>query len=157
MKPPRPETPFLNALNVTTNFPHEGRLAGIDFGTVRIGIAICDQGQSFASPVENYQRRDLQADARRFRELAKEEDIVGFVVGLPISTDGNETAKSREAREFGAWLTEVTELPVTFHDERFTTSLAHELMIAGNIKASKRKKRLDMIAAQQMLQAYLER
>ena len=79
------------------------------------------------------------------------------MVGLPISTDGNETAKSREAREFGAWLSEITELPVTFHDERFTTSLAHELMIAGNIKASKRKKRLDMIAAQQMLQAYLER
>lgn len=144
-------------MNVTSNFPHEGRLAGIDFGTVRIGIAICDYGQSFASPVENYQRKDPEADARRFRQLANEEEIVGFVVGLPISTDGNETAKSREAREFGAWLSEITELPVTFHDERFTTSLAHELMIAGNIKASKRKKRLDMIAAQQMLQAYLER
>ncbi len=142
---------------MTSNFPQDGRLAGIDFGTVRIGIAVCDKGQSFASPVENYQRRDPAADAKRFQQLATEEDIVGFVVGLPISTDGNETAKSQEARQFGAWLSDVTELPVTFHDERFTTSLAHELMIAGNIKASKRKKRLDMIAAQQMLQAYLER
>ena len=142
---------------MTNAFPQTGRLAGIDFGTVRIGIAICDKGQSFASPVENYQRRDLDADARRFNELVKGEEIVGFVVGLPISTDGYETAKSQEAREFGAWLAEVTARPITFHDERFTTSLAHELMIAGNIKASKRKKRLDMIAAQQMLQAYLER
>jgi|TARA_B100000519_G_scaffold168728_1_gene153560 putative Holliday junction resolvase len=141
---------------VTTNFPHEGRLAGIDFGTVRIGIAICDQNQSFASPVENYQRRELEGDARRFQQLVEQEDIVGIVIGLPISTDGQETAKSREAREFGAWLGKVTSLPIRFHDERFTTSLAHELMIAGNIKASKRKKRLDMIAAQQMLQAYLE-
>ena len=142
---------------MTSEFPQSGRLAGIDFGTVRIGIAICDAGQSFASPVENYQRRDPGADARRFCQLVAEEDIAGFVVGLPISTDGNETAKSREAREFGGWLNEVTDRPITFHDERFTTSLAHELMIAGNIKASKRKKRLDMIAAQQMLQAYLER
>ncbi|MEE2676303.1 MAG: Holliday junction resolvase RuvX [Planctomycetota bacterium] len=141
---------------MTTNFPHEGRLAGIDFGTVRIGIAICDQNQSFASPVENYQRRELEGDARRFQKLVEQEDIVGIVIGLPISTDGQETAKSREARKFGTWLGEVTSLPVRFHDERFTTSLAHELMIAGNIKASKRKKRLDMIAAQQMLQAYLE-
>ena len=136
---------------MTTNFPHEGRLAGIDFGTVRIGIAICDQNQSFASPVENYQRRELEGDARRFQKLVEQEDIVGIVIGLPISTDGQETAKSREARKFGTWLGEVTSLPVRFHDERFTTSLAHELMIAGNIKASKRKKRLDMIAAQQML------
>lgn len=142
---------------MTSEFPQSGRLAGIDFGTVRIGIAICDAGQSFASPVENYQRRDLGADARRFCQLVAEEDIAGFVIGLPISTDGNETAKSREAREFGGWLNDVTDRPITFHDERFTTSLAHELMIAGNIKASKRKKRLDMIAAQQMLQAYLER
>ena len=107
--------------------------------------------------MENYQRRDPGADARRFCQLVAEEDIAGFVIGLPISTDGNETAKSREAREFGGWLNDVTDRPITFHDERFTTSLAHELMIAGNIKASKRKKRLDMIAAQQMLQAYLER
>ena len=141
---------------MTTNFPREGRLAGIDFGTVRIGIAICDKGQSFASPVENYQRREPEGDARRFQQLVQEEAIVGIVIGLPISTDGKETAKSREAREFGAWLGKVTSLPIIFHDERFTTSLAHELMIAGNIKASKRKKRLDMIAAQQMLQAYLE-
>lgn len=141
---------------MTTNFPQEGRLAGIDFGTARIGIAICDQNQSFASPVENYQRRELEGDARRFQKLVEQEDIVGIVIGLPISTDGQETAKSREARKFGTWLGEVTSLPVRFHDERFTTSLAHELMIAGNIKASKRKKRLDMIAAQQMLQAYLE-
>ncbi|MBT6724832.1 MAG: Holliday junction resolvase RuvX, partial [Planctomycetaceae bacterium] len=97
-----------------------------------------------------------ERDARRFQQLVQEEAIVGIVIGLPISTDGNETAKSREAREFGAWLGKVTSLPIIFHDERFTTSLAHELMIAGNIKASKRKKRLDMIAAQQMLQAYLE-
>ena len=142
---------------MNNKFPQAGRLAGIDFGTVRIGIAICDQEQCFASPVENYQRRDPEGDARRFQQLVKNEDLVGFVVGLPIDTEGNETAKSREAREFGAWLGKVTSLPITFHDERFTTSLAHELMMAGNIKASKRKKRLDMIAAQQMLQAYLER
>ena len=59
---------------MNNKFPQAGRVAGIDFGTVRIGIAICDQGQCFASPVENYQRRDPEGDARRFQQLVENEE-----------------------------------------------------------------------------------
>ncbi|MDE0816357.1 MAG: Holliday junction resolvase RuvX [Pirellulaceae bacterium] len=138
-----------------SDFPTPGRLAAIDFGTVRIGIAITDPSRNFASPLENYNRTDLRGDELRFQRLVEEEDIVGFIVGLPINTDGRETPKSREARAFGDWLSEVTQIHVVYHDERFSTSMAHELMIAANVKASKRKKHLDMIAAQQILQSYL--
>ena len=78
-----------------SDFPTPGRLAAIDFGTVRIGIAITDPSRNFASPLENYNRSDLRGDERRFQRLVEEEDIVGFVVGLPINTDGRETPKSR--------------------------------------------------------------
>ena len=55
--------------------PHEGRLAGIDYGTVRVGIAISDPGQTIASPFENYTRRSEELDSQFFRELVTEESI----------------------------------------------------------------------------------
>ena len=95
-----------------SDFPTLGRLAAIDFGTVRIGIAITDPSRNFSSPLENYNRSDQHGDELRFQRLVEEEDIVGFVVGLPINTDGRETPKSREARSFGDWLTEVTQIQI---------------------------------------------
>src|SRR5262245_31812644 len=92
--------------------PRTGRLAAIDYGTVRIGVAITDPDQRLASPLENYTRRGLEADAKWIAQLARDERIAGFVVGLPIHTSGEESQKSGEARKFGQWLGEVTGLPV---------------------------------------------
>lgn len=133
-----------------------GRLAGIDYGTVRIGIAITDSRQTLASPYENYQRRDPQRDAERFQRLATEEGIRTFVVGLPVHLDGRESQKSIEAREFGKWLQEVTGIPVQFFDERFTSHEAEQILGGAELTKKKRKARLDMLAAQIMLASYLE-
>ena len=133
-----------------------GRLAGIDYGTVRIGVAITDARQTLASPLENYTRRGAQADATFFRRLVQEEQIVAFVVGLPVHTDGNESQKSREARVFGAWLTTTTGLGVTYFDERFTSAEAERFLGAAEFTKKQRKARLDKLAAQIMLSAYLE-
>ena len=137
--------------------PESGRLAGIDFGTVRIGIAICDAQRILATPHENYTRRSELEDAQFFQNLIASETLVGFVIGLPLHTDGNESQKSQETRAFANWLFEVTGFPFEFQDERYSTKSAHELMIGGNIKASKRKKRLDAVAAQVILSSYIER
>ena len=139
-----------------SELPHQGRLAGIDFGTVRIGIAISDPGQILASPHENYTRQDEQRDAMHFRELVEEESIVGFVVGLPIHLSGDESEKSLQAREFGAWLSKLSEKPVVFHDERYTSVDAEEHLLAANLTRQRRKARLDMLAAQMILRSYLE-
>ena len=88
------------------SLPQQGRVAGIDFGTVRIGIAISDPGRSIASPLENYTRQGLEQDARRFRRLVAEENVALFVVGLPVHLSGQESRKSQEARQFGKWLQE---------------------------------------------------
>ena len=136
--------------------PREGRLAGVDYGTVRIGVAICDPGQSLASPYENYNRRTLELDAAYFKKLVAEERIVGLVVGLPLHNDGNESQKSREARQFAAWLAEQTQLPVQLYDERFTSALAEQYLAAGELTKKKRKARLDMLAAQILLASFLE-
>jgi putative holliday junction resolvase len=133
-----------------------GRVAGIDYGTVRIGIALSDPRRSIASPMENYTRRNAQLDAQRFQQLVKEEGVVLFVVGLPVHLDGRESQKSVEARQFGQWLAEVTGVPVEFFDERFTSTEAENLLMNAEMTKKRRKKRLDMLAAQIMLTAYLE-
>ena len=133
-----------------------GRVVGIDFGTVRIGIAISDPGRVLASPLENYTRHGEQQDRKRFVRLASEEDVKLFVVGLPFHLDGGESQKSTEARQFGKWLGEVTGVAVEFFDERFTTSQAEQFLAGANLTAKRRKQRLDMVAAQIILSSYLE-
>ena len=138
------------------NNPTSGRVAGIDFGTVRIGIAISDPGRSIASPFENYTRRGEKQDAKHFQDLALEERVSLFVVGLPVHLDGRESQKSAEARDFGKWLQNATGVPVEFYDERFTTAEAESALLAAEMTKKRRKKRLDMLAAQIMLSGYLE-
>jgi putative Holliday junction resolvase len=136
--------------------PAPGRIAGIDYGTVRIGIAVTDPDRTIASPVESYTRRNVEQDARRFQRLVVEERITLWVVGLPVHLDGRESQKSCEARRFGQWLAEVTGVPVEFFDERFTTAEAQELLLGAELTSKRRKERVDMLAAQIMLTAYLE-
>lgn len=136
--------------------PRTGRLAGVDFGTVRLGIAISDARQTIASPLDNYTRGSTDQDANYFRRLVKEEAIVGLVVGLPVHMSGDESQKSLEAREFGKWLAEATGLPVDFHDERFSSSIADDFLGIGQLSKKQRQKRRDMLAAQVILANYLE-
>ena len=133
-----------------------GRIAGIDYGTRRIGIAISDAGQSIASPLDNHTRRGEADDRRYFQELVQQERIALFVVGLPVHLDGRESQKSVEARQFGQWLAEVTGVEVLYYDERFTTQEAELALSQFGLTKKQRKARLDKLAAQIMLSAYLE-
>jgi putative Holliday junction resolvase len=133
-----------------------GRAAGIDFGTVRIGIAVSDPSRTIASPLENYTRRTRELDAAFFRRLTSEEQIKLFVVGLPVHLSGLESQKSQEARQFGRWIEEITGVPVEYFDERFTSVEAEQHLLGADMSRKKRKERLDKIAAQILLSAYLE-
>ncbi|PHS11072.1 MAG: Holliday junction resolvase RuvX [Blastopirellula sp.] len=136
--------------------PTTGRVAGVDYGTVRIGVAITDPGRILASPFENYNRRTPVKDASYFQQLAEQERVALFVVGLPVHMSGDDSEKSLEARAFGVWLNQQTDVPVIFYDERFTSSMAKQMLQDANVSKKKRKKRLDMMAAQILLTSYLE-
>jgi putative holliday junction resolvase len=137
-------------------WPESGRLAGVDYGTVRIGIAVCDPSRTWTSPLETYTRRNTALDEKYFRKIALENQIQGWVVGLPIHCDGRESQKSSEAREFAVWLHYVTDRPVRFVDERFTTALANRMLRDTDLNHKQRKKHVDKIAAHFILEAYLE-
>jgi putative Holliday junction resolvase len=133
-----------------------GRLLGVDYGTVRIGLAITDPDRKIASPLATYERRDAARDAAFVQKLIQDEKIVGIVVGLPIHLDGREGTKAAAARAFGQWLAEVTGLPVLFFDERFTTAHAEQSLWSAGLTHKGRKARRDKVAAQILLQAYVD-
>lgn len=139
-----------------SSLPSDGRLLGIDFGTKRVGVAVSDVMQKFASPLHNYQRSGRQADERFFCNLAREYEVKGFVVGLPVHMSGQESQKSAEARSFARWLTKVTSLPHAFQDERYSSVQAQALMMQANLSPKQRKARVDKLAAHILLQAFLD-
>jgi putative Holliday junction resolvase len=153
--PAKPEHPGRDASSASA-LP-KGRIAAVDYGTARIGVAIADSEAPIATPLVNYTRRTAALDAAFFVDLARREAIVRFVVGLPVHLDGRESQKSREARQFGGWLSALTGVEVVYFDERFTSSEALETLSAAKLTKKKRRARLDMLAAQILLTAYLER
>ena len=140
----------------TDPWPAAGRLAGVDYGTVRIGIAICDPSRTWAGPLDTYTRRTEPLDREYFQSLAQRESIVGWVLGLPIHCDGQESQKSLEVRDFSIWLGSYTNLPVRFFDERFSSVLANKLLAEAELTRKKKKQRIDRIAAHLILEAFLE-
>jgi putative Holliday junction resolvase len=131
-------------------------LLGVDYGQVRVGLAVSDAHRVIASPLATYHCRDADRDAAFFRELVAAEDIAEIVVGLPLHLDGREGQKAVEARAFGRGLSEATGLPVVFWDERFSTVQAESALWEAGLTHQRRKDRRDRVAAQIFLQSYLD-
>jgi putative Holliday junction resolvase len=135
-----------------------GRLAGIDYGRRRIGVAICDAARIIASPLcVRETAGDQAADAAFFQELVAAEELVGFVVGLPLHADGGSSEMSAEVERFAAWLTRTTGQPVAFQDERFSSHEAASKLAGVGLTRAGKKKRSDAVAAQIVLASWLER
>lgn len=132
------------------------RTLGLDFGTRRVGAALGDPRGEVATPLEVYARRGPRLDADHYRRLVEREGVERIVVGLPLHTGGGEGELARLAREFGAWIAAATGRPVVFHDERYSTYEAEEALRAAGLKAKDRQARRDMLAAQILLQSYLD-
>jgi putative Holliday junction resolvase len=132
------------------------RLLGIDLGTVRIGLAVSDSERRIASPLEQYRRGGRDRDLKFFQELCEREEIGSCVIGLPLHLSGREGDKAKESRAFAGWLAEGTGLAAAFWDERFTTVEAEHSLMAAGLTNKKRKARRDQVAAQILLQSYLD-
>jgi putative Holliday junction resolvase len=131
-------------------------ILGLDFGTRRIGAAVSDPGRTIAFPLELHERRGPDGDARHYREVVRENDIGRIVVGLPLHTSGREGQLASSARTFGDWLTGVTDRPVFYFDERYTSVEAEHRLLDAGLTRQRRKALRDKLAAQIMLQNYLD-
>jgi putative Holliday junction resolvase len=133
-----------------------GALLGIDYGTVRVGLAISDPDRIISSPLDTYTRRNEALDRVYFAKTVADNQVVGIVVGLPLHASGEESDSSRGARELGKWLAELTSLPVVFWDERLTTWQAESALLEAKLTHKQRKAKRDRVAAQMILQGYLD-
>ncbi|MDR1923928.1 MAG: Holliday junction resolvase RuvX [Planctomycetaceae bacterium] len=132
------------------------KVAGIDYGEVRIGVAISDPERLIAFPLQTYVRSTPERDAEFFLSLVKDEQISQFVIGIPLHLSGDESEESAEVLLFGSWLGNLTGLKIDYFDERFTSVEAEKILRKAKLTDKKRKERRDMIAAQLILSAYLE-
>jgi putative Holliday junction resolvase len=132
------------------------RILAIDPGKVRLGLAVSDADRKIASPLTTWTRRDLEQDRRFLKQTIDDEQIGLIVIGLPVHTTGREGVEAAKAREFGAWLAKLSGVPVVFYDERFTSQEAESALWDAGLSHKRRKARRDRVAAQILLQAYLE-
>ncbi len=130
-----------------------GRLLGLDYGTKRVGVAISDSSRLIASP---YAVIEAASALSALEEILEEEEVDALVVGLPVSLSGQEGASAAAARSFGREVADSTGLEVVFVDERFTTKVAEDALIAGGMRRAKRRDIRDKMAATVMLQGHLD-
>jgi tRNA(Ile)-lysidine synthase len=126
----------------------------VDPGEARVGLALSCSDHRFAFPLEVRQRG--KDDAAYFQALILREEVGLIVVGLPVHMSGAESPQSRKAREYAAWLVGVTGLPALMFDERCTTAAAESALWEAGLTHGQRKERRDKVAAQMILQSYLE-
>ncbi len=130
------------------------RILALDYGTVRIGVAMSDPLRLTAQPLDVLAADDWHDALER---LVAEYQIEEIVVGLPTSLDGSETAAAMAARSFGEEVAALTGLPVSFVDERFSTRIAHDAMLAADASRATRRGNIDKVAAAVILQSWLDR
>lgn len=136
------------------------RALGIDYGAKRVGLAVSDPTGTIARPLPTLRRRpDKRPPYRRVMEVAREHDVGAVVVGLPLTPSGEESAWTREVREFGDELGKRLGVPVHYVDERMTSVRAERAVRSVGLPRRKReeKERVDAAAAQLILQAWLDR
>lgn len=130
-----------------------GRLLAVDYGEKRIGLAISDPSGTIASPAGFIVRRaEKRPPVAEIIRRAQTLEAKGFVVGLPLDGNGDETPRSAETRVVAAALAERTGLPVALVDERFTTAAARRAIREMGGSAKDRRGDVDALAATVLLQ-----
>ena len=132
------------------------RILGIDYGHKRLGLALSDEGETLASPLPVYQRRDTGQDLAFLAALVHEKNVGQIVVGLPRNMDGSLGEMAKQVLAFVDALKEKVSLPVDTFDERLTTTEAERVLIQANLSRKRRKTLRDSLAAVLILQGYLE-
>ncbi|MHA7826236.1 MAG: Holliday junction resolvase RuvX [Roseovarius sp.] len=132
-------------------------LMGLDLGTKTIGIALSDRLLSSATPLETVKRRNFSLDAARLLEIAAAREVGGIVLGLPRNMDGSEGPRCQSTRAFARNLEKLTELPITFWDERLSTVAAERALLEADTTRKRRAEVIDNVAASYILQGILDR
>ncbi len=129
------------------------RYLAIDYGTKRTGLAICDESETFVSPLKTISTSDGLCE--KIIEIIKEEQATEIVVGLPINMDGTAGGQAKITMEFAKNLEKIADVPVSLYDERLSSFAAGEKLAPAEYTNKGKKKRIDAVAAACILEAFL--
>ncbi|MCA1334855.1 Holliday junction resolvase RuvX [Pseudooceanicola marinus] len=137
--------------------PQMQALAGLDLGDKTIGVAVSDSFLSVATPLETIRRKKFGVDAEALLAIIAKRGIGGLVLGLPRNMDGTEGPRCQSTRAFARNLTRLTELPISFWDERLSTVAAERALLEADTSRRRRAEVIDHVAASYILQGALDR
>ena len=132
-------------------------LVGLDIGYKTIGIAVTDRSFTIATPLNTVSRKGTKKDLPKIKEFLNEYNIGGFILGLPLSLDGNENEQTVKIRKFSIDLQSFFSVPFEFWDERYSSDIIFKELRKSDFSSSKIKKKLDQQSAAYILQGYLDK
>ena len=137
--------------------PSMRALAGLDLGDKTIGVAVSDTFRSVATPLETIRRKKFGVDAESLLAIVTQRKVGGLVLGLPRNMDGTEGPRCQSTRAFARNLSRLTDLPITFWDERLSTVAAERALLEADTSRRRRAEVIDHVAAGYILQGVLDR
>jgi putative Holliday junction resolvase len=131
-------------------------ILGIDIGQRRIGLAIANSSSYIAQPLRVLNRKNIEADIKELKKIIEEYKIGEIIMGFPLNMYGHKGKKAKEAIDFADLLRRKLSLKVRLWDERLTTVQGEKVLLEADMSRAKRKKVRDKLAAQLILQSYLD-
>ena len=135
---------------------NKSRLLGIDMGSKRIGVSICDENRKIATPYETVEFTNLNNLISRVKEIILENNIKGIVFGLPLNMDGTEGPSAQSVKDKIKLIEKEIIIPIVLWDERLSTVGSFNLSSQLDINVSKRVKNIDQNSATFILQGVLD-
>ena len=132
------------------------RLRGLDLGSKRIGVSICDEKQLIATPLKTINRNSLKDLVDELRLIINENDIKGIIIGNPLNMDGSSGRSAQSVKDTTENIEKNLDIPICLWDERLSTVGAFNLSSQLDINVSKREKKIDENAAAFILQGALD-
>ena len=132
-------------------------IAGLDLGTKTIGLSMSDLGLRFATPRTVLKRVKFTRDAETLLAFAAKENVAAFIIGLPMNMDGSAGPRVQATRAFVRAMSEKTDIPFVYWDERLSTVAAERALLEMDVSRAKRSERIDSAAASFILQGALDR
>ena len=132
------------------------RALALDLGEKRIGVAVSDPLNIIAQAVGTIQRKDIKSDLKKIADLVKEYRADKLVIGLPLNMNGTKGKSANLAIDFVEAVKKEIQVDVEMIDERLTSAQGERILLEADMSREKRKKNIDKIAAQLILQSYLD-
>ena len=132
------------------------RLIGLDLGSKRIGVSICDEKQLIATPFRTIKRSAAKELINELRTIIEENDIKGIIIGNPLNMDGTSGSSAQSVKDTSEYIEKSINLPLCLWDERLSTVGAFNLSSQLDVNVSKREKKIDENAATFILQGAID-